>query len=142
MPDLHVAPGVVVPDDAITIQAARSSGPGGQNVNKVATKVTIRVAVDKILGLTEGARARLEAAAGSRWVEGPAILISASESRSQLENRQRAEAKLLALLRLAVVPPRIRHKTRPTLASKERRIQAKSLRSRIKRGRGPYRDGD
>ena len=142
MADLVVAPGVVVPEEAIAIQSARASGPGGQNVNKVASKVTLRVAVDQIVGLTAGARARLEAAAGSRWVEGPALLISASESRSQLENRQKAETKLLALLRLAIVPPRIRRATRPTLASKERRLQSKVSRSRIKWGRGPYRDPD
>lgn len=142
MADLQVAPGVVVPDEAITIQAARSSGPGGQNVNKVASKVTLRVAVDQIVGLTVPARARLEAAAGSRWIEGPALLISASESRSQLENRQKAESKLLALLRLAIVPPKIRRATRPTLASKERRIQSKVSRARIKQGRGPLRDTD
>ncbi len=142
MADLHISPGVVVPDEAISIQAVRSSGPGGQNVNKVASKVTLRVAVDQIVGLTQGARGRLESIAGSRWIEGPALLISSSESRSQLENRERAEAKLVGLLRVAVVPPKVRHKTRPTLASKERRIQSKQSRSKIKQGRGPCRDHD
>ena len=136
MGDIHVGSGVVVPDDAIAFQAVRSSGPGGQNVNKVASKVQLRVDVDRISGLSAAARERLEALAGRRWVEGPALLITAAESRNQPDNREIAERKLVALLQQALKTPVARRQTRPTKASKERRLGEKRGRSRLKQRRG------
>jgi ribosome-associated protein len=136
---VQVAPGVTIPDEAIAFNAVRSSGPGGQNVNKVASKVELRVPVAAIQGLTMGARERLKALAGSRWIEGDVLLVTASETRNQVENRAIAEAKLVALVQEALVIPKPRRKTRPTKASQERRVAAKKGRSEIKRGRGTVR---
>lgn len=141
MADLEVAPGVIVPADAIAFQAVRASGPGGQNVNKVASKVMLRVAVDRISGLAPDARTRLQKLAGTRWVEGDELVVTSSETRNQLENRRLAEEKLVALIRRALVPPRLRRKTRPTMASRERRLAGKQARARVKRGRTPPGEG-
>jgi ribosome-associated protein len=133
--NLEVAPGVQIPEDACTFSAVRASGPGGQNVNKVATKVLLRVEVDRIVGLTPEARDRLKALAGKRWVEGGYLHIVAAETRNQLENRQLAEARVVELIQLALTPPKRRRATKPTWGSVMRRVEAKRERSQIKRSR-------
>lgn len=135
MGDLHVAPGVVIPEEAIAFSAMRSSGPGGQNVNKVASKVELRLPVDAIRGLHPEARERLRTLAGKRWVEGNVLVVTAAESRNQIDNRARAEAKLVALIAGALVQPKARRATKPTKASKERRVEGKKARSHIKQAR-------
>lgn len=142
MADLHVAPNVSIPDAAIAFRAIRSAGPGGQNVNKVSSKVELRVDVGQITGLSEAARGRLRDLAGKRLLESGELLITASETRNQLENRQIAEAKLVALVQQALIAPKLRRPTKPTKGSQERRIAAKQGRSERKQNRGRVRDLD
>ncbi len=139
MADLPVAPGVVIPDEAIAFSATRSSGPGGQNVNKVSSKVELRVAVAQIRGLTLEARERLRLVAGKRWIEGDYLLVTASETRNQPDNRVLAEAKLVALVKQALFVPKNRKATKPTWGSQERRVASKKARSQTKKGRGSVR---
>lgn len=142
MPDLVIAPGVRIPEEAIAFRAIRSAGPGGQNVNKVASKVELRVPVDAIVGLSPGARERLRTLAGRRWIEGDVLLVTASETRNQLDNRELAETKLSELVRESLVAPKLRRATKATRGSHERRIEAKKGRSERKQNRGKLRDFD
>ncbi|HEY9857825.1 MAG TPA: alternative ribosome rescue aminoacyl-tRNA hydrolase ArfB [Stenomitos sp.] len=142
MADLHITAGIWIPDTAIAFRAIRSAGPGGQNVNKVASKVELRVDVSQIVGLSEAARARLRDLAGKRLLETGELLVTASETRNQLENRQIAEAKIVSLVQQALVAPKARRATKPTKASKERRLTAKQGRSERKQSRGRVRDLD
>lgn len=112
-----------------------ASGPGGQNVNKVATAVQLRYPVDRA-GLPEDMRARLETLAGQRLTKDGILVITAREHRSQDRNRTEALARLVDLLQRASVAPKARRPTRATLGSKIRRLDAKSKRSSVKRLRG------
>jgi ribosome-associated protein len=133
--DLFVAPGVVIPEAAIAFAATRSSGPGGQNVNKVSSKVELRVEVAQIRGLSPEAQERLRLVAGKRWIEGDFLLVTASETRNQPDNRLLAEEKLVALVKQALFVPKKRKATRPTKGSQERRVASKKARSETKKGR-------
>ena len=113
----------------------RSSCPGGQNVNKVATAVELRFAVARSPSLSAGIRLRLAKLAGRRLTRDGVLVIRADRLRTQELNRQDARARLQALIERAAVPPRPRGKTRPTKASKERRLEAKTRRGVIKRTR-------
>jgi ribosome-associated protein len=127
-----------LPEDAIEERFLAATGPGGQNVNKVATAVQLRVDV-YALGLPPPVFQRLKAAAGSKWIEGGAILVTARSHRSREANREEARERIEALVRQALVRPEKRIKTRPTKASKERRLTAKTTRSGVKAGRGKVR---
>lgn len=118
----------------------RSSGPGGQNVNKVSTAVELRFEAARSPALTPAIKARLKRLAGRKWTKDGAIIITAEKHRSQMMNRELAEEKLADLIREALVAPKRRIKTRPTLASKRRRLQAKSHRASLKTNRGPVND--
>jgi ribosome-associated protein len=116
----------------------RASGPGGQNVNKVASAVQLRYVLDGARPLPDAVRLRLAKLAGSRLTEDGAIVINAQRFRSQLRNREDALERLLALIRRAAVPPIPRRRTRPSAASRERRLADKARQSRRKRDRtGP-----
>lgn len=132
---VEVAPGVRVPADAIEVQAVRSSGPGGQNVNKRATKVQLRIGVDAI-PIARDARARLRRLAKSSLTAEGDLLIASDEARSQLGNRRVCMQRLRELIVRAKVKPKKRIPTKPSRGAVERRIKAKKERSEKKRRRG------
>ena len=127
---------IPVPEDELEFRFYRAGGPGGQNVNKVATAVQMRFDVRASPSLSEAVKARLLKLAGSRATLDGAILINAVRFRTQERNRADAIERLQGLLDQAAVTPTYRVPTRPTRASKERRLEAKSKRSGIKSGRG------
>jgi len=134
--NIELAPGVHVPASALRIQFARSSGPGGQNVNKLNTKAELWVSLEAIVGIDESARIRLRTLAGKRLTREGLLHISAQTERTQEGNRQAVLDRLGALIAQALVAPKIRKRTKPSKASKRRRIEAKRRRSQIKALRG------
>ena len=139
---LIVRPGLEIPDADLEVAFIRSAGPGGQNVNKVASAVQLRFSVARNTTLRDDVKVRLRALAGQRLTDADEILIQARESRSQEHNRRDAEERLLDLVRRALVVPKKRHATKPTRASKERRLDGKSRLQKNKRLRGKVRFDD
>jgi ribosome-associated protein len=127
---------VQIPEDELAEKFVRAPGPGGQNVNKVASAVELRFDVAASRALPDAVRERLLARRDRRMTEAGVLVIQASRFRDQGRNREDARERLAGFVRAALVVPRRRIATRPTRASKERRIEAKKNRARIKRGRG------
>ncbi len=134
---LYVSSEIRIPDAELEFRFILSSGPGGQNVNKVATAVQLRFDAAHSPSLPEAVRARLKEVAGNRMTKDGELLISAQRFRSQERNREDARERLLALLRKAANPPKARRKTKPSKAARERRMQAKRRQGEKKQGRGP-----
>jgi ribosome-associated protein len=130
---LQITPSIVIQEGEIELRFVRSSGPGGQNVNKVATAVQLRFDVANTPSLPHDVRERLIRLAGKRITEDGILLIDAHRHRTQERNRQDALERLAALVRQAVQPPKTRRKTRPTAASKKRRLERKRRRGKVKR---------
>jgi ribosome-associated protein len=133
---LDITPHIVIPDDELEWKFIRASGPGGQNVNKVSSAVQLRFLLPRNTSLPVAARNRLRAMAGQKLVDDGSILIFARSERSQEQNRREALERLAALIRTALIEPKLRKKTRPTKGSQERRIETKKRRGAAKAQRG------
>ncbi|HEX6860078.1 MAG TPA: alternative ribosome rescue aminoacyl-tRNA hydrolase ArfB [Caulobacteraceae bacterium] len=132
---IYVTDNLQIDEARLDIRAARASGPGGQHVNKTSTAIELRYDVAGS-DLPEDVKARLVKVAGSRMTLDGELLIFAQTHRSQEMNRQDAIGRLVALIQRAAEPPKPRKKTRPTKASRERRLAQKSRRSDVKTMRG------
>jgi ribosome-associated protein len=133
---LEIDADLQIPDDELVERFVRSAGPGGQNVNKVASAVELRFDVAGSRVLPEGVRARLLARRDRRLTDAGVLVIQANRFRDQGKNREDARERLAELIRVAQFVPKRRIATKPTRASKERRIDAKKTRAVVKRNRG------
>jgi ribosome-associated protein len=125
MPDIRVNERVLVPEAAIETKAVRASGPGGQNVNKLATKIQMWIDLARVAGLEGDDLPRVREFLKSRLDADGRLLVMSQETRDQARNREDCASKVADLIRTALVRPKVRRRTRPTRASKERRIEAK-----------------
>jgi ribosome-associated protein len=140
---IEVTPEIWLDESELEFNFVRSSGPGGQKVNKVATAVQLRFDLDENETLPEAVKARLRRLAGRRLTKDDVLIIESSEERTQERNRTQAVERLVELIRRAAVKPKRRKKTRPSASAKQRRLRKKRHRSQIKKWRryDPRRDG-
>ncbi len=139
---IHVTNDIALGEDEIVEKFIRSSGPGGQNVNKVATAVQLRFDVARSPNLPGPVRERLKRLAGRRLTGDGVLIIDARRYRTREQNRRDALDRLVALVRKAAIAPTPRKATRPTAASRRRRLEGKQRRGVLKRGRRRVRDVD
>ena len=131
---VEITPSVQIDEREIQIDYVRASGPGGQNVNKVATAAQLRFDV-RASSLPEDVKSRLEHLAGNRMTNEGVMMIEARRFRTQEQNREDALRRFVELVRKALVPPKARKRTKPTRASKEQRLKEKKRRGEIKKMR-------
>jgi ribosome-associated protein len=132
---IRITPGIAIDEREIEESFVRASGPGGQNVNKLATAVQLRFNVRGSPALPDDVRARLERLAGSRLTRDGYLVIIAQRHRTQGRNREDALERLIDLIRRAAVAPRVRRPTKPTKAARQRRVEAKKHRAGLKQMR-------
>ncbi|MEZ4656382.1 MAG: alternative ribosome rescue aminoacyl-tRNA hydrolase ArfB [Caldilineaceae bacterium] len=136
---IQITPHLSLDESELDLEFVRSSGPGGQNVNKVATAVQLRFDLQHSPSLPEDVRSRAISLAGKQVTDEGVLIIQARKYRTQLRNRQLAIERLVDLLQRAARPPKTRHKTKPSAAAKAKRLERKKQRGETKRSRGSVR---
>ena len=137
---LTITDTIAIADWELSESFVRSSGPGGQNVNKVSTAVELRFEAERSPALSPGVKARLKRLAGRRWTNEGTIVLQVEDTRSQAQNREIARERLADLIRQALIAPKRRIATKPTLGSRHRRVVAKVQRGAVKALRGKPED--
>ena len=140
VPGIELGPGIWTDREQLRFGFSRSSGPGGQNVNKVNTKTELRVSVSALHGMNDRALARLRDLAGRKLTADGDILLTADKERTQESNRRACLEKLRVIIQKAIIEPKIRRKSKPTKGSKTRRIETKRRQGDKKRARS-WKDG-